>query len=105
MLPITHCHVALRNIGTGALIGVLEVPTWDPNNEADCIDRDLIAETFAASLLSMKPDMRSTDHSCGTFVVGPLIGLWEWLDFGEQPVTRNEMWASEVYTGILEDQS
>jgi hypothetical protein len=102
MLPITHCHVALRNIGTGALIGVLEVPTWDPNNDAD-LSRDLIAETFAASLLTIKPDKSAADNSCGTFVVGPLIGLWEWLDFGEQPVSRNEAWATRVYTAVLED--
>lgn len=103
MLPITHCHIALRNIATGALIGVLQVPTWSPDDPED-ETRDLVTETFDADPNGMKPFQRAADWSCGTFTWGPLMGLWEWLDFGEQPAPRNDAWATDVYHAILADE-
>jgi hypothetical protein len=98
------CRIALRNIATGALCGCLPVPDFDPDSDAD-MQRDLVAETFAAyDGGHAKPFQRAADGSCGTFTYGPLVGLWEWLDFGEEPVQRDGRWATSVYRGILEDQ-
>lgn len=97
------CRIALRNIATGRLVGVIDVPDWDPDNPKDG-ERDLVAEAFGAQALTMVPLQQAADGSCGTFGWGPLIGLWEWLDFGEEPVERDDKWATEVYHAILEDQ-
>jgi hypothetical protein len=115
MLPITHCHIALRNIFTGALIGVMQVPNWSPDDPED-ETRDLVTKTFDAAKIpnGMKPFRRAADWSWGTFTWGPLMGLWEWLDFGEQPAQwldfgeqpapRNDAWAKDVHQAILADE-
>lgn len=98
-----HCTIALRNIATGALVGRLTVPDWDPNNDED-LKRDLVAETFGACNLAMSTGIQAADGSCGLFHWGPLTGLWEWLDFGEEPVDRDEKWATSVLHAIQADQ-
>lgn len=100
-----QCNIAMRNLCTGALMGCLPVPEWDPGNDAD-LDRDLVLEAFVAAYPDheIRPHQRASDNTCGTFTMGPLMGLWEWLDFGEEPVERDAAWASAIYRAVVSDQ-
>ena len=101
-----NCNIAMRNICTGVLMGCLPVPSFDPD-AANHLDRDLVLEAFAAAYPDhpIRPDKQADDGSCGTFTMGPLMGLWEWLDFDEEPVERGPGWAANAYRVIMADQS
>lgn len=96
------CQIALRNL-QGGFIGCIPVPSWNPNDPED-ETRDLVTEAFDAYNAGAKPFQRAADWSCGTFTMGPLLGLWEWLDFGEEPGDWSPAMADATYKGILEDQ-
>lgn len=102
---VLKCHIAMRNLYTGALIGCIPVPAWDPcSDDPEETSRDLVTETFDAAYPNdpVRPFGRADDGSCGTFTMGPLIGLWEWLDFGEEPVERDQKWATWAYRQVQE---
>lgn len=94
-----RCHIALYNL-QGSFIGVLEAPDFDPCSDDPAeAARDLPAETFANAYGGLVvPERRADDGSCGTFTMGPLTGVWEWLDFGDMP-TGN--WTQEQVHHVL----
>ncbi len=90
-ISIDHCSIALRNL-EGKLIGTIDVPDFDLDR---AIDRDLPMEAFVAAYPNhlVRPYKEAEDGSCGLYTAGPLVGVWEWLDFGEEPV---DSWASDA---------
>ena len=87
-----QAHIAVRNL-QGALITTL----------VHNLDTDDCEAATKQTLQSMNLELGlpADDWSCGTFHWGPLTGVWEVLQPGEEPENRDDEWASYVVRSVM----
>lgn len=95
--------IAMRNVGTGRLMGCLPVP------DGGAPSLDAVRRAFEAAYPTegISPtEHHAHDLSVGLFGIGPLVGLWEWVDEPERPLPDlGPTWAASAYRQVMRDHA